>query len=339
MLRMAFAGFRHGHILELYRLARERDDVSVVGACEGHGPTRDELAAGGRVELTCGDVDELFASVAFDALAVGDCYGRRGELLIRALEAGRHVISDKPICTRLSELDRIAELAAAGGLAVGCQLTMRDAGNFIALRRAVRDGRIGEVHTVDFQGQHPLARGSRPGWYFEAGMHGGTINDLAAHAMDMIPWATGRRIVEVVAARAWNARLAEVAFFQDAAQMMLRLDNGGGVLGDVSYLTPDSFAYKVPCYWRFTLHADGGLAETSATADGVTLWPAGAETPERVAPGAPRTGGHLQDFLDEVAGRPAAEGALTTSDVLAAARTALLAQKAADEGLRGMACA
>lgn len=336
-LRIAFAGFRHGHILDLYRLAGGRDDVEVAAAAEEHDPTRRELAAGGTVEITHTSYDRMWEEVDFDILAVGDYYGRRGELLIRALAAGRHVIADKPICTKLEELERIAELSSAGPLCVGCQLSMRDMGNFRGLRDAVRAGRIGEVHTIDFQGQHPLLRGRRPEWYFEPGKHGGTINDLAIHAMDIIPWMTGRRIVEVVAARAWNARAGDPEWFQDGAQIMLRLDNGGGVLGDVSYLTPERFAYKVPCYWRFTLHGSTGLAETSAVAEGVDVYGGDGDDPVHLPPAEKRAGGYFEDFLAEVRGRAAGDD-LNTQQVLTSSRVALLTQKAADQGLRDIAC-
>ena len=336
-LRIAFAGFRHTHIEDVHVCAGKRDDIEVVAACEDDPATREKVAAAGKIEITHETTDALLAWGEFDILAVGDYYARRGELLIRALEAGKHVMVDKPACTRLDELARIAELAAAGGLSVGCQLNMRDSGNYIALRQIVRGGKIGEVQTIDFQGQHPLSWGARPAWYFEAGKHGGTINGLAVHAIDLIGWATGRRIVEVTAARAWNARLKEVDFFQDGAQMMLRLDNDGGVLGDVSYLTPDNFAYQVPCYWRFTLHGSEGLAETSSGSEGVDVWATSDDAPRRVPPAEDRPAGYLDDFLAEVRGEAPAEGALTTEAVLAAARRTLTIQHAADEGLAGVA--
>lgn len=334
-LRMAFAGFRHGHILELYKLAREREGVEVVAACEPDPATREQLAAAGAVEITHESYDAMWDEVAFDALAVGEYYGGRGELLIRALAAGRHVIADKPVCTRLDELGRIAELASAGGLSVGCMLTMRDEGNVRALRQLVRGGRIGEVHTVCFSGQHPLMRGERPEWYFQPGLQGGTINDIAIHAVDAIPWITGRRIVQIVAARAWNARVDDPNWFQDGAQMMFRLDNDGGVIGDVSYLAPDVGGYAVPQYWRLTLHGSEGIAETATIADGVMVYSGGKA--ERVAPAKPAAGGYFEDFLAEIGGRASPDG-LTTRAVLASSRLALLAQRAADENLRDLAC-
>ncbi len=97
----------------------------------------------------------------------------------------------------------------------------------------------------------PLILGKRPAWYFEPGKHGGTLNDIGVHAIDLIPWMTGRSIVEVTAARAWNARVPQFPAFQDAGQMMLKLDNGGSVMGDVSYLNPDAASNYTPRsqYW------------------------------------------------------------------------------------------
>src|SRR5581483_4595745 len=116
-------------------------------------------------------------------------------------------------------------------------------------------------HTIHVTAQHPLLLDKRPAWYFEPGKHGGTINDIAIHATDLIPWLTGRKLVEVVAARAWNARLPQFPHFQDAAQFMLKLDNSGGVMADVSYLAPDGINYKAPQYWRVTCHGSDGLIE------------------------------------------------------------------------------
>src|SRR5215212_7291024 len=121
-LRMAFLGFRHGHVMGLYNAARQHPRVQVAAACEEDAATAASLESAGNVELTHASFDDVYKTVEFDAVAVGDYFGRRGEIIIRALEAAKHVIADKPICTRLSELDRIARLAAENRSAVGCLL-------------------------------------------------------------------------------------------------------------------------------------------------------------------------------------------------------------------------
>ncbi|MDD4891518.1 MAG: Gfo/Idh/MocA family oxidoreductase [Phycisphaerae bacterium] len=336
--RMAFAGFRHGHIVELYDLARKRGDVQVVAAAEEHAPTREQYAAKGAIQFTHTSYDELFRNVDFDILAVGDYYGRRGELLIRGLDAGKHVIADKPICTRVTEIERIAELARTRKLQVGCQLTMRDAGNYRTLRQVVRSGRIGQPQTITFLGQHPLMRNSRAAWYFESpGHHGGTINDIAIHGVDAIPWITGRRIASIVAARVWNGGLTNPSWFGVGAQLMLKLDNGGGAMGDVSYLAPDSCGYRVNTYWRFTIHGSEGQAETASGQKAVTVYTNAGGDAEQVPAGPDATGAHFAGFLAEIGGQR--EGLeLSTAEVLAASRLAVLAQKCADENLRDVEC-
>src|SRR5439155_18195695 len=164
--------------------------------------------------------------------------------------------------------------------------------------------------------------------YFEPGNHGGTINDIGIHAIDLIPWLTGRRVAEAVAARAWNARLPRVPHFQDAAQIMLRLDNNGGVLGDLSYLTPDAVGYAATQYWRVTCHGKSGAIETSFNSRTVEL---STTSVQQIPAGPGNPPGCLEAFLDEIDGSPK-PGVISTRDVLDASRRALLIQQAADEG-------
>ena len=74
-LRLAFLGFRHGHVMGLYKAARQHPRVEVVAACEEDAATAQSLA--GNVEITHASFDELYASADFDAVAVGDYFGRR----------------------------------------------------------------------------------------------------------------------------------------------------------------------------------------------------------------------------------------------------------------------
>ncbi len=328
-LKLAFAGFRHGHILSLYELASRSAAIEVVAAAEDDVATRQALA--GRVRFTHEACEQMLAEVECEAVAIGDYYARRGSLAIAALKGGRHVISDKPLCTSLADLDQIEALARAGGLKVGCMLTMRDSAWALGLRALVREGALGQIHAIAFGGQHPLMLGSRPSWYFEPGKHGGTLNDIGIHAFDALPWITGLEFTAINAARSWNAFVPQFPHFRDGAQVMLTMGGGCGVIGDVSYFSPDRAGYSLPLYWRLTLWGREGVAETAATATQLSLALAG-DAQLRTLPLPPaREGGYLQDFLADLAGEPAE---LDTTAVLKAASLALQIQRAADEGLR-----
>ncbi|OHD67149.1 MAG: hypothetical protein A2177_11060 [Spirochaetes bacterium RBG_13_68_11] len=335
--RIAFLGFRHGHVRDAYRRARERPDVEIVACCEEDAGVSAALEREGAVKVTHRDHRKLLETVQCDAVVVGTVFGKRGAIIADSLAAGRHVLADKPACTSLAELDRIEELARTNGRAVGMMLEMRDAGVFIGMRRLVREGAIGEVRTVAFGGQHPLLSATRPAWYHEEGCHGGTINDIAVHGIDLIPWMTGLRLSRVAAAREWQCGVPQGSHFKNAAQLMLVMENEAGVIGDVSYVSPDSHGYSLPLYWRFTLWGSRGVLETSLNAEEIVLFKNGESSGRALPPGPPDPGGYLESFLHEARGERGASAdaaRLTTAEVFAASRAALRAQEAATLGLR-----
>ena len=326
--RFAFAGFRHGHILDLLTGVEERGDTEVVACCEEDAATREALAEKGRVKITHTDVAAMLREVECDVVAIGDYYAKRGGLALAALRAGRSVLSDKPLCTSLAEQDEIEQLAGERKLVVGLQLDSRDYAAWRKLREIILSGEIGEVASIHIDGQHPLNLGTRPGWYFEPGKHGGTINDIGIHAFDFIPWMTGHAWGEIRAARTWNAKARDFPHFHDCAQFLGTLANGAGVLADFSYLAPDKLGFQLPHYWHLLIHGTRGLAETHLFAKEITVIKDGSETPESIPVGEPRTRGYLEDYLQELRGNGAA-AQLTSAACLRASRLALTAQAAA----------
>ncbi len=324
-LKIAFAGFRHGHILGLYNKAKESPALQIVASCEEDEATRKNL----QVEITHDNFDKMLGEVECDIIAVGDYYAKRGGMLIKALKAGKHVIADKPICTTLQELDEIEQLAKARNLKVGCQLDLRSNANIAGARDLIQSGALGDIQAIQFGGQHPLMFGSRPGWYFEEGKHGGTINDIAIHGIDVIPWLTGLKFTEITGARTWNAFATECPHFNDAGQFMVQMNNGCGVFGDVSYFAPDSCGFKLPFYWRFTIWGTSGVLEFNYLDQGLKFAANGTTGISTLAPPVSTGPDYLTDFLADIAGKP---GELDTATVIESSRNTLKIQQAADLG-------
>ncbi|HUT19676.1 MAG TPA: gfo/Idh/MocA family oxidoreductase, partial [Anaerolineae bacterium] len=85
-IRLAFAGFRHGHIFDLYRRATEMGALQIVAACEEDRAARERIAAQGSAEITHTSYTEMLATVDCDVVAIGDYYARRGSIAIQALQ-------------------------------------------------------------------------------------------------------------------------------------------------------------------------------------------------------------------------------------------------------------
>ncbi|HOS95741.1 MAG TPA: Gfo/Idh/MocA family oxidoreductase, partial [Armatimonadota bacterium] len=115
-LRVAFAGLKHDHVRTILRLALDDPGVELAGVADSDLTNREAIAQAFRVPVDYISHEALLESAEFDALVVCDAFGRRGEAAIAALETGKHVFSDKPLCTREVELHRIADLAREKGL-------------------------------------------------------------------------------------------------------------------------------------------------------------------------------------------------------------------------------
>lgn len=336
VFKIAIIGFRHGHIFDILRRAQSHPELTLTATCEEDAETRARLEQDGKVAITHSSAAQLLDEADCDIVAVGDYYARRGAILTEALRRGKHVIGDKPLCVARWELEEIARLAQSGKRVVGCMLDLRDSPVYIGLRQAIQAGRIGEVTAVGFTGQHPLALGTRPAWYFEEGKQGGTLNDIGVHAVDAIPWITGESLARIEAARTWNIGLPQFPHFHNGAQMMLRLRNGAGVLGDVSYFAPDQMPCPLPTYWRMTIWGTTGMLEASLASPSIVRYAKGFTEPETLPLPAARPGGYLDDFLREIRGEKPEPNSLTTETVLRGARHSLMIQEAADQGLTGV---
>jgi predicted dehydrogenase len=324
--RIAFAGFRHGHALSLLRQAQSHPRLVVTALCEEN--LEASLMPENSLSPDYTSFQAMLDADQCDIVGLGDIFIKRGEQAIKALESGKHVLSDKPLCTSLEELEKIATLASKNKLCVGVMLGLRKNGNFIAMKEQIDGGRIGEIQTISITGQHPLRKGRRPDWYFEKGLHGGTFNDIGVHGIDVVQWLCGMNITSIDAARSWNAKAGFAPFFKDCAQCMLRMENGAGVLGDFSYLAPDYCGSRLENYWRTSIHGTRGFAETCAGAKAVIVADDTSSVPELVSSAEKSTASYIDDLLHEIEGVSPANS-LTTESCLTSTRIALEVEKVA----------
>lgn len=324
-MKIAFAGLRHGHIFVLYDMAKENPLFQITGAFEEDKDAR--LAAVSRgVDCCYESYDALLEDPTVEVVALGGCYADRGGMAIRALQAGKHVIADKPLCTSLEELDAIESLARERNLTVSCMFTMRFEKKIRAVKTLIESGVLGEVNNVYFGGQHPLQYGRRPMWYFEEGKHGGVINDIAIHGIDVLAYALGLSVDKILAARCWNKYAAEAPAFQDCGQMMLAAQNGAGILADVSYAVPVGVEFKLPYYWQFYVWGTKGTLRFALNEEKSWYYLAGREEPLLLEEKEIESD-YLTDFYGLITGKP---GVLSMEDVLSATRTTLEIQRFAE---------
>jgi predicted dehydrogenase len=178
-----------------------------------------------------------------------------------ALEAGFHVMSDKPATRTLEEAEALAGIVERSGMLYGLTHTYLGYPMVAEMRDRVARGAVGKVRKVYVE--YPQgwlagpaeAQGSKQAqWRTDPAQSGagGAIGDIGTHAFTLAEWVVGQKVTALCAALA--AHVASRAVDDDAAAL-LRFDGGAsGVLIASQVCAGEENALQLRVYGE-----DGGL--------------------------------------------------------------------------------
>lgn len=127
------------------------------------------------------------------------------EIAIAALQAGKHVLCEKPLANTVAEAEAMAEAAAKAatrGVRSMVGFTYRRVPAVALARKLVADGRLGEIRHVRAQYlQDWIADPAAPmSWRLEKDKAGsGALGDIGAHVVDLTQHITGQLLTGVSA--------------------------------------------------------------------------------------------------------------------------------------------
>ncbi len=174
------------------RAVAGRDEAAVRAAADRLG--WDDAVTGWQELLTRDDVGLV------DVCTPGDTHA---EIAVAALEAGKHVLCEKPLANTVAEAEAMsaaAEAAATRGVRAMVGFTYRRVPAVALARQLVQEGRIGEVRHVRAQYlQDWLADPKAPmSWRLDKQKAGsGALGDIGAHVVDLAQHVTGESLTGV----------------------------------------------------------------------------------------------------------------------------------------------
>ncbi|MFO0889118.1 MAG: Gfo/Idh/MocA family oxidoreductase [Isosphaeraceae bacterium] len=172
-----------------------------------------------------GDHRELLQQAGPDALLIFTPHRWHYRLAMDALQAGCHILVEKPLSTNVQEATDILGLARGRGLRVAVGHQYRLCPSLIEARRLLAEGRIGPLRLVTASLAQPwlarLTAGERD-WRSDPRVAGGgVLTDLGDHLIDALLWTTGQAARDVYAVQTpWEMGLDLVT----AATIRLRDD-------------------------------------------------------------------------------------------------------------------
>ena len=171
-----------GH--EHSRAVRAVQGLSLSAVCDSADERRQAAAEAAPGVVTTGSADELIARDDVDLIVVSTPPSTHAVWALRAIEAGKHVVVEKPFAIRSEEADAVLAAADAAGLLAVVYQNRRYDPDHLAIRSVVRAGTIGEVFSVEtFVGGfgHPCNL-----WHSDEDVSGGAFYDWGSHVLDQI---------------------------------------------------------------------------------------------------------------------------------------------------------
>jgi predicted dehydrogenase len=188
-LRIALLGT--GWIMDFHaRAVLEHPGAELVAAANWREPSLHRLAERYGIARTTTDWRALAADPEVDAAVIGTPNALHAEQAIAFLEAGKHVLVEKPMARTPAEADAMI----AAGRRAGAWLMVAHCWRFHpdvrALRARVEAGELGEVVKTRSYGVH--ARWGPSGWFTDPELAGGgALLDMGVHAIDTTRYLLG----------------------------------------------------------------------------------------------------------------------------------------------------
>ena len=208
--------------------------AEIVAVCDNHaGRLAAAVASTGAAGFA--SLDELLAGCDADIVVLATPSGLHPRQSIKIAQAGRHVMSEKPMATKWDEGVAMVRACRDAGVKLFVVKQNRLNATLQLVKRAVDAGRFGRLAMVNVN-----VFWTRPQAYYDAApsrgrwdMDGGAFMNQASHYVDMVDWLVG----PVDSVHAYTATLARAIEAEDTGVMSLRLRSGGLASINVTMLT------------------------------------------------------------------------------------------------------
>lgn len=222
--------------------------------------------------LSDGNVDIIVCATSNDA---------HKDIVVRALEAGKNVVCEKPVSVSLSDFDEMCDAAKKAGKLFTVHQNRRWDGEFLAIKNIIDSGELGE--TINIESRVHGSRGIPGDWRQLKKYGGGMVLDWGVHLIDqmliLIPEKIKKLYCELT-----HITNAEV---DDGFHLMLTFESGKRATVEVS-------TYNFITLPRFYMQCTEGTAiiegwNKNCKVSKMEIWKEKDVTPVKTAAGITKT--------------------------------------------------
>lgn len=229
----------------------KNENVELVAFCDINEKRLEEKGKRYGVTQLYNNHQDLLANPDIDAVSICTWNNSHAEIAVAALEAGKHVLIEKPLSMTVEEAESVQEAAEKSGKVAQVGFVRRHGNTTEVLKKFIDNGDLGEIY---YGKASYLRRFGNPGGWFSdiTKSGGGPLIDLGVHVIDIIWYLMGKpRPVSVTGntyqklgnrsniehlsqyqAADYDPTLNDV---EDLTNALIRFDNGASIFVDVSF--------------------------------------------------------------------------------------------------------
>ncbi|MCK9222085.1 MAG: Gfo/Idh/MocA family oxidoreductase [Limnochordia bacterium] len=237
------------------RALNELEQTELVAVCD----IKEDRAKDFTVKYNCKDYyldyKEMLARDDIDAVEICTPHHLHKDMAIDAANAGKHILTEKPMALSVADADAMIEAAEKNGVTLGVIFQNRYNDASVAVKEAIDSNKLGKIlgarAFITWKRTDEYYKGSdwKGTWDKEGG---GFLIDQAIHTIDLMQWLVG----DVETIRATYATHAhDYIKVDDVAEAYIKFGNGaqGCLYGNCFY------AYDAPVYLEIV--GENGIAE------------------------------------------------------------------------------
>jgi 1,5-anhydro-D-fructose reductase (1,5-anhydro-D-mannitol-forming) len=236
MVRVALLGMAHVHARGYAENVQKNPDAQITCVWDDD-PSRGKPAADQYGVSYVSDLREAVARDDVDGVVVNAPTNQHPEVIGAALDAGKHVFTEKALTIRLKESDELVAKARRSGVKFMISLPSRTRSETLFMRKALDEGLLGSVTMMRARIAHSAAldRWFKEGsaWFGDATLAGGgSLFDLGCHTVDVMRWFLG----EPESVMAMTTNFAKAYDIDDQCVALIRFKSGALGILDVSWV-------------------------------------------------------------------------------------------------------
>ena len=206
------------------RVYNELPSTELVAICDVN-PERAKAMAAQYGVKAYSDSAQMLKDKSIEAVNVCTWSTILAQEALKALNAGKHVLVEKPMATTPQQAEKLVATAQENGLHLTVGFLMRFIPGLQVIRQSVVDKKIGEL---------VCATAKRVSQWPERIGDVGVVKDTAIHDIDVIHFISGENPISVYA-KMGSMRIKK---FEDYAQIMLTYKDGRSAFIESNWLTP-----------------------------------------------------------------------------------------------------